>query len=93
MALAKDMQRLGKKAARTAEKLGFSQDTPIGRAVLIYALEDTKFFAHMEVLHMRAQATRREFGRHAIRRAIHGELKTRKSLWEEYKLREARKGR
>jgi hypothetical protein len=56
--------------------------TPEGQATILYALEGLNLFVSLATLERRAKATEKEFGKHAIRRAIHGTLKTRKSLCE-----------
>jgi len=81
-ALKKDMQSLAKKAVMTTEGLGYSMYTPEGQATTLYALDGINLFVSLPTLERRAMATEKEFGKHAIRRAIHGTLKTRKSLWE-----------
>jgi hypothetical protein len=79
--VSKDVERLAKKTVRRADRLGYDMfaDETIG--IILYAL-NMGVPVSIEVLKRRCTATETEFGKHAIRRAMEGKLKTTKSLWE-----------
>ena len=79
--VSKDLEKLAKKAARYADRLGYDMfaDETIG--IILYAL-NMGVPVSIEVLKRRCTATETEFGKHAIRRALQGRLKTTKPLWQ-----------
>ena len=76
----KDMERLGKKAVSYAARLGYDVTDRETSAVIRFAL-DMGLQIEMEIMKRRCMATEREFGKHAIRRALQGKLKTAKPIW------------
>ena len=88
--VSKEVERLAKKTVRRADRLGYDMfaDETIG--IILYAL-NMGVPVSIEVLKRRCMATEREFGKHAIRRALQGRLKTTKPLWQVCKPRRTRK--
>jgi hypothetical protein len=88
--VSKDVGTLAKKAVRRADRLGYDMFADETIAIILYAL-NMGVPVGMEILKRRCMATEREFGKHAIRRALHGRLKTTKPLWQMCKPRRTRK--